>query len=48
MPFDILSGDSGIRETLIQRGDLTDEKKRWDHEIKVFRAEFREFSLYDE
>lgn len=48
MPFDILSGDSGIRETLIQRGDIKAEKRRWAHEIEVFKAEFNEISLYDE
>lgn len=48
MPFDILSGDSGIRETLINRRDIRSEKERWAHEIEVFKAEFKEFSLYDE
>ena len=48
MPFDILSGDSGIRETLIQRGDIIFERQRWAHEIEAFKNEFREFSLYEE
>jgi uncharacterized protein YbbC (DUF1343 family) len=48
MPFDILSGDSGIRETLLNRGDLKSEKQRWSHEIEEFRIEFKEFSLYKE
>jgi uncharacterized protein YbbC (DUF1343 family) len=48
MPFDILSGDSGIRETLLQRKNVATEKERWAAEIEVFSKEFREFSLYDE
>ena len=48
MPFDILSGDSGIRETLINRRDIRYEKERWAGEIEAFRSEFRRFSLYDE
>jgi uncharacterized protein YbbC (DUF1343 family) len=48
MPFDILSGESGLRETLIQRGDLRSEKEKWAYEIELFRAEFENFSLYDE
>lgn len=48
MPFDILSGDSGIRETLLQRGDLKTEKQRWSEEIEIFRSEFEKFALYDE
>jgi uncharacterized protein YbbC (DUF1343 family) len=48
MPFDILSGDSGIREALLQRKDIALEKERWAAEIEVFIKEFREFSLYGE
>lgn len=48
MPFDILSGDSGIRETLINRSGIRYEKERWAQEIEAFRSEFRRFSLYDE
>ncbi|HUX95548.1 MAG TPA: DUF1343 domain-containing protein [Bacteroidales bacterium] len=48
MPFDILSGDSGIRETLVERRDIKAEKQRWAEEIESFKTEFREFSLYDE
>jgi uncharacterized protein YbbC (DUF1343 family) len=48
MPFDILSGDSGIRETLINRRDIRYEKERWAQDIELFKAEFKEFSLYDE
>lgn len=48
MPFDILSGDSGIRETLLRRGDIKVEFQRWSHEIELFKSEFKEFSLYNE
>ena len=48
MPFDILSGDAGIR-TALQRGDpLEIEKERWADEIEMFRKEFRHLSLYPE
>lgn len=48
MPFDILSGDSGIRETLINRRNIRNEKQRWAHEIDKFKSEFREYSIYPE
>jgi uncharacterized protein YbbC (DUF1343 family) len=48
MPFDILSGDSGMRLTLIKRGDLNSETERWDHEIREFIKEFSEISAYPE
>jgi uncharacterized protein YbbC (DUF1343 family) len=48
MPFDILSGDSGIREALLQRKDIRKEKERWAAEIEAFRSEFNEFALYEE
>jgi uncharacterized protein YbbC (DUF1343 family) len=48
MPFDILSGDSGIRETLLKRGDIRAEKERWAIEIEEFKSEFKQFSLYAE
>ncbi len=48
MPFDILSGDSGMRETLLQRKNITKEKERWSAEIEIFMKEFSEFALYDE
>ncbi|MCU0460425.1 MAG: DUF1343 domain-containing protein [Bacteroidales bacterium] len=46
MPFDILSGDSGIRTVLINRDDIKTEKERWKCEIEEFRKEFQEFSAY--
>jgi uncharacterized protein YbbC (DUF1343 family) len=48
MPFDILSGDSGMRETLLKRKDLRNEKERWAQEIVDFRKEFTHFSAYPE
>jgi uncharacterized protein YbbC (DUF1343 family) len=48
MPFDILSGDSGMRETLINRKDIRIEKERWAHEIEEFRNEFRQIAIYPE
>jgi uncharacterized protein YbbC (DUF1343 family) len=46
IPFDILSGDAVMRETLINRRSLRSEKERWDDEIQKFRLEFRELSVY--
>lgn len=46
MPFDILAGDSGMRETLIQRNDLEVEKARWQNELEEFRKEFSNFAYY--
>ncbi len=48
MPFDILSGDSGMRTTLLNRGDIKSEKERWASEIDEFRKEFKEISAYPE
>lgn len=46
MPFDILSGDSGMRTVLEKRFDLKEEKERWNIEIEEFRKEFSELSAY--
>ena len=48
MPFDILSGDSGIRETLQNKLNITAEIERWNTEIEVFLNEFRDFGFYGE
>jgi uncharacterized protein YbbC (DUF1343 family) len=48
MPFDILSGDSGMRETLTGRKSIKAEKERWLHEIEEFRTEFRQIEIYPE
>ncbi|HOO99326.1 MAG TPA: DUF1343 domain-containing protein [Bacteroidales bacterium] len=46
MPFDILSGDCGMRESLIQRLDPISEIERWNEEIEAFRKEFSAISIY--
>lgn len=48
MPFDILSGDSGMRETLLNRQNIELEKERWAYEIENFRIEFRKMAVYPE
>ncbi len=48
MPFDILSGDSLMRQTLRERLSLKDEKERWLSEIELFLTEFRQMSFYPE
>jgi uncharacterized protein YbbC (DUF1343 family) len=48
MPFDILSGDSEMRESLISRNNIRVEKERWTHEIEEFRKEFQQIAIYSE
>jgi uncharacterized protein YbbC (DUF1343 family) len=48
MPFDILSGDSVMREVLIDRKSLRIEKERWSDEIDEFKKEFRQIAYYPE
>lgn len=48
MPFDILSGDSGMRDTLINRKNINQEKERWSIEIEEFRKEFNALKVYPE
>jgi uncharacterized protein YbbC (DUF1343 family) len=48
MPFDILSGDSVMRETLISRKNIQVEKERWANDIEVFRKEFEGIAYYEE
>jgi uncharacterized protein YbbC (DUF1343 family) len=48
MPFDILSGDSRMREVLENGLSLTDEISRWDASIEEFNAGLRQMALYDE
>jgi hypothetical protein len=48
MPFDILSGDSGMRECLISRKNIRVEKERWRYEIEEFRNEFQQLAIYPE
>lgn len=46
MPFDILSGDSRMREVLEKGLSITDEISRWDASIESFNEEFRQMALY--
>ena len=46
IPFDILSGDSGMRITLQNRLSINQEKERWIEEINLFKTEFRQISAY--
>ena len=48
MPFDILSGDSGMRDTLISRKNIQTEKERWESEIEDFSKEFKKLAYYPE
>jgi len=48
MPFDILSGDSEMRESLISRNNPEYEKDRWAEEIEKFKNEFRQLAIYPE
>ena len=48
VPFDILSGDSGMREALVSRSNIKSEKERWMNEIEEFRKEFRNLAVYTE
>jgi uncharacterized protein YbbC (DUF1343 family) len=48
MPFDILSGDAGMRETLISRENIRAEKERWAHETDAFNKEFQKIAVYPE
>jgi len=46
MPFDILAGDSRMREVLMSGASLDDEISRWDDEIRSFEEKFREIAIY--
>jgi uncharacterized protein YbbC (DUF1343 family) len=46
MPFDILSGDSGMRICLSGRTDLAAEKERWRTDRENFEYEFRQLAHY--
>jgi uncharacterized protein YbbC (DUF1343 family) len=46
MPFDILAGDSGMRESLIFRKDIKSEQERWALEIEEFRKDFIQIAGY--
>lgn len=46
MPFDILSGDSHMREVLEKGLPLNDEISRWDASIESFNEVFGQMALY--
>jgi len=48
LPFDILSGDSIMREVLQKGLSLEEEVERWDNSIKEFIEEFSGIELYPE
>ena len=48
MPFDILSGDAGMRDCLVNRSALSVEKERWRNETEEFRKEFSRIAYYKE
>jgi hypothetical protein len=48
IPFDILSGDSGMREAIINKVPVSIERERWNWEIEEFKKEFSKFSAYTE
>ena len=48
MPFDILSGDSRMREVLENGLSLSEEILRWDNSIAEFSTVFRDMALYDD
>lgn len=48
MPFDILAGDSGMRESLVFRKNIKIEQERWAMEIEEFSNEFRKMAAYSE
>ncbi|MGD0341230.1 MAG: DUF1343 domain-containing protein [Bacteroidales bacterium] len=48
IPFDILSGDSGMRKAILNHVPVSVERERWNREIGNFRKEFGKFSAYPE
>jgi len=46
MPFDILSGDSRMREVLTDGLSLKDETGRWEAQTESFLSDFRKMALY--
>ncbi len=45
-PFDILSGDSGLRESLKAKESLAEEFAKWDNELDKFVEEAKPIRLY--
>ncbi|NLE33887.1 MAG: DUF1343 domain-containing protein [Bacteroidales bacterium] len=48
MPFDILSGDSSMREVLTNGLSLNDEISRWEVSTESFKSDFSQIALYEE
>jgi len=48
IPFDILSGDSVMRSSLLNRTPVNIERQRWQYEIGEFKNEFSQLSVYPE
>ncbi len=48
MPFDILSGDSVMRRSLLNGIPVTTERQRWQSEIEEFMEDFSQLSAYPE
>lgn len=48
MPFDILAGDSRLREVLTEGLSLAEETERWEAQTETFLSEFRQMALYTE
>lgn len=48
MPFDILSGDSGMRRALIERSGTKHEIERWRADTELFWREFSKMAAYSE
>ena len=48
IPFDSLSGDSRLREALINKGSIEELKHCWEIERKPFIEKFNEINIYGE
>ncbi|HUS86875.1 MAG TPA: DUF1343 domain-containing protein [Bacteroidales bacterium] len=46
IPFDILSGDDGLRKALLSGHDLRGERERWKSETDKFTAKFKSLAFY--
>ncbi len=48
MPFDILSGDNSLRECLINRGYINEQREKWLEDINSFKTIFHDIIHYPE
>jgi len=46
IPFDILSGDNNLRNTIKDNGSLNQERERWRNDISIFDREVKDYLLY--